>query len=259
MTAGMDPTREDTALLSSTTTVPKCTCVPVCARVSGFIPYTTCELGSRDCLPIGWPPCPWCLRGAEFGEQAKPAWPKETGINPPWSGLRIRKSSGQLTRTISPTWAGFQHVMLSHIPGQPVGKTVMVRGASHTHPYTHHTHQHTQHTHHRHHTQQPICYTHNTHTPTNTHHTHTTPQTPCTSHTHTTHTSQTPHSNTHHTYTTHTTHMPHRPHTPHTHHTCTHIHPHLHIHTLRCAPLLISQALAGGRKWFSGGKARPTV
>lgn len=44
------------------------------------------------------------------------------GGNPPWSGLKIRKRSGQLTRTISPTWAGFQHVMLSHIPGQPMGR-----------------------------------------------------------------------------------------------------------------------------------------
>lgn len=47
---------------------------------------------------------------------------KRRGRNPPWSGSKIWKNLGQLTRTISPTRAGFQHVMLSHIPGQPVGK-----------------------------------------------------------------------------------------------------------------------------------------
>lgn len=208
MTAGMDPIREDTALLSSTTTVPKCTCVPVCARVSGFIPHTTCELGSRDCLPIGWPPCPWCLPGAEFGEQAKPAWPKETGINPPRSGLKIRKSSGQLTRTISPTWAGFQHVMLSHIPGQPVGKTVMVRGASHTHPYTHITHTNIHSTHTTDTTHSNLHATYTTHTHQQTHITHTPHQTPCTSHIHTyyTYITDTTQQHTSHIYNTYHTH-----------------------------------------------------
>lgn len=38
----------------------------------------------------------------------------------PSSEMINLNSAGHLTKTISPTLAGFQHVMLSHIPGQPV-------------------------------------------------------------------------------------------------------------------------------------------
>lgn len=40
----------------------------------------------------------------------------------PSSEMINLKSAGHLTKTISPTLAGFQHVILSHIPGQPVEK-----------------------------------------------------------------------------------------------------------------------------------------
>lgn len=38
----------------------------------------------------------------------------------PSSEMINLNSAGHLTKTISPTLAGFQQVMLSHIPGQPV-------------------------------------------------------------------------------------------------------------------------------------------
>ena len=37
----------------------------------------------------------------------------------PSSEMINLNSAGHLTKTISPTLAGFQHVILSHIPGQP--------------------------------------------------------------------------------------------------------------------------------------------
>lgn len=38
----------------------------------------------------------------------------------PSSEMINLNSAGHLTKTISPTLAGFQHVILSHIPGQPI-------------------------------------------------------------------------------------------------------------------------------------------
>lgn len=91
----------------------------LCARARWFHAPPAGKLRSRDSLPAEGALCPWCLSRESPGLPG--VWPEQASAgNPPWSGLRIWKSSGQLTRTISPTWAGFQHVMLSHIPGQPV-------------------------------------------------------------------------------------------------------------------------------------------
>lgn len=48
-------------------------------------------------------------RGEEQGENTLPS-----------SEMINLNRAGHLTKTISPTLAGFQHVILSHIPGQPV-------------------------------------------------------------------------------------------------------------------------------------------
>lgn len=87
-------------------------------ELSGFVPLRLVSSGAGTTCLQGTL-CPWSLSQGSLGLHR--VWPEQAlAGNPPWSGLRIWKSSGQLTSTISPTWAGFQHVMLSHIPGQPV-------------------------------------------------------------------------------------------------------------------------------------------
>lgn len=55
------------------------------------------------------------------GHEALPGRGKEQRENTlPSSEMINLNSAGHLTKTISPTLAGFQHVILSHIPGQPV-------------------------------------------------------------------------------------------------------------------------------------------
>lgn len=54
------------------------------------------------------------------GHEVLPGRGEEQGENTlPSSEMINLNSAGHLTKTISPTLAGFQHVILSHIPGQP--------------------------------------------------------------------------------------------------------------------------------------------
>lgn len=55
------------------------------------------------------------------GPAALPGRGKEQQENTlPSSEMINLNRAGHLTKTISPTLAGFQHVILSHIPGQPI-------------------------------------------------------------------------------------------------------------------------------------------